>query len=468
MEINKIKKGFKAPHSYVLIFVLIVIAALATYVLPAGSFERVVDKATGRTLVVANSFKSVESNPASFLDLFRSIPKGMTDSGWIIFLIFIIGGSFGIITKTIAVEAGIGSAVKYLDGKEKILIPIAVAIFALGGATFGMAESTLIFIPIGVALARALKFDAMVGMAMVTFGANAGFSGGAFNIFTTGVAQAIAGLPLFSGLWLRVITTIVFVIIVSIFTIRYAMKIKNNPEDSIVYDLEQQEKLNVTKTEIAEFTSRRKLVLLVVAVGFGFIIYGVSHGWGTSTDLSAIFLIMGILSGLISGLHPGEIADAFIEGARGLIYGALIVGLCRAIVVLLENGRIIDTIVNSLASIVGLFPPVIAAIFMLVVESLLDFIIGSGSGKAAATMPIMTPLADLVGLTRQTAVLAYQLGDGISNQLWPTSGVLMAGLSIAKIPYEKWLKFAVPLIVLLYVASAIILAISAAIGYGPF
>jgi len=466
---EKSKRKITVPHSYVLIFILIVIAALATYIVPSGSFDRVLDEASGRTLVVPGSYHRVENNPVSFLDVFRSIPKGMTDSGWIIFLIFIIGGSFGIITKTGTIEAAIGSGVKYLEGKEKILIPVTIAIFALGGATFGLAESTLIFIPILVALSRALKFDALVGMAIVTFGANAGFSGGAFNIFTTGVAQGIAGLPLFSGLWLRVVTTLVLSIIISIYIIRYAMKIKKDPTNSIVYELEQSEIATDTQnTEIEVFNLRRKLVLIVVAIGFVFIVYGVTHDWSTGTDLSAIFLIMGIVAGLVYGLKPGEIADAFIDGAKGLIYGALIVGFCRAIVVLLEDGLIIDTIVNALASGIGNFPKVISAMLMLFVESFLDFIIGSGSGKAAATMPIMAPLADMIGLTRQTAVLAYQLGDGISNSLWPTSGVLMAGLSIAKIPYEKWLKFAVPLIILLYVASSIILMIGAAINYGPF
>lgn len=466
----KTKSKFTVPHTYVIIFVLILIAAASTYILPSGNFDRILDEESGRVLVVPNSYKPVDSEPASFFDIFRSIPTGMTDSGWIIFLIFIIGGSFGIINKTGAIEAGIGSSIKYMEGKEKVIIPITVGIFALGGATFGLAESTLIFIPIGIALSRALKFDALVGMAMVTFGANAGFSAGAFNIFTTGVAQAIAELPLFSGLAVRIITTIVFAVIISVYIIRYAIKVKSHPESSIVYELERSEKLDNDniETEITELSTKRKLVLVTVAIGFGFVIYGVTHGWSTGTDLSAIFLIMGIASGLVYGFRPGEIADAFIDGARGLIYGALVVGLCRAIVVLLENGLVIDTIVNSLAYIAGRFSPTISSVFMLFIEAFLDFIIGSGSGKAAVTMPILVPIADMIGLTRQTAVLAYTLGDGISNQIWPTSGVLMAGLSVAKIPYDKWLKFAIPLIIILYIVSMIILAICANIGYGPF
>ncbi len=461
-------KKFKVPHTYVIIFTLIIIAAIATYIIPAGTFERVEDSETGRTLVVSDSFKEVEQSPVSFLDVFRAVPKGMTEAGWIIFLVFVIGGSFGIINSTGAIEAGIGSAVKYLDGKEKIIIPVTISIFSLGGATFGMAESTLIFIPMGITLARSLGFDSIVGFAMVSIGAVCGFAGGALNVFTTGVAQGIAGLPLFSGIGVRIATTVIFIIIGSIYTLRYAIKVKHNPELSIVFDLEKQDKIDNKEGNIIALNKKHKFVLLVILIGFVFIIYGITHGWSTGSDLSAIFLLMGITSGLVYGIRPSQIAEAFVEGARSLTYGALIVGLSRGIVVILESGQIIDTIINSASSAVGIFPPIIAAVIMLLFQLFINFIVNSGSGQAAITMPIMAPLADMVGISRQTAVLAYQMGDGLSNQLWPTSGVLMAGLSLAKIPYDKWLKFVMPLIVILYIASALILMGTVAIGYGPF
>lgn len=468
MEGVKTKKKLKVPHTYVIIFSIIIIAAIATYIVPAGTFERAEDPESGRVLVVSGSYHNVEQSPVSFLDVFRSIPQGMTEAGWIIFLIFVIGGSFGIINSTGAIEAGIGNVVGGLEGKEKIIIPATVAIFALGGATFGMAESTLIFIPMGIALARALGFDALVGMAMVNLGAVAGFSGGALNIFTTGVAQGIAGVPLFSGMGLRIITSIVLVIIISIYILRYALKIKNNPEASIIYEIEKQEKLTKEELGITKLNSKHKRVLLVVLIGFIFIVYGVTHGWSTGSDLSAIFLLMGIASGLVYGYGPSKIAEAFVEGAQGLTFGALVVGVSRGIVVILESGQIIDTIINGAAGIVGSFSPVIAGAIMLMVQVFINFFINSGSGQSATTMPIMAPLADMVGVTRQTSVLAYNLGDGISNSIFPTSGVLMAGLSIAKIPYEKWLKFSWPLFFALHIAALVIIMISVIIGYGPF
>ncbi len=468
MDDSKTKKEFKVPHTYVIIFTIIIIAAIATYLVPAGTFERIEDPETGRDLVDPDSFHYVEQSPVSFLDVFRAIPQGMTEAGWIIFLVFIIGGSFGIINSTGAIEAGIGSVVGSLEGKEKIIIPGTVAIFALGGATFGLAESTLIFIPMGVTLARALGFDAVVGMAMVNLGACAGFAGGALNIFTTGVAQGIAGLPLFSGLGLRIALTIILVIINSIYILRYAMKIKKNPEMSVIYDIEKQEKLISNDTGVSQLTNKQKIVLIVILIGFIFIVYGVTHNWSTGTDLSAIFLVMGIVSGLVYGHSPSKIAEAFVEGAKGITFGALVVGVSRGIVVILESGQIIDTIINSAAGVVGIFPPVVAAGIMLIVQVFINFFINSGSGQAATTMPIMAPLADMVGVPRQTAVLAYNMGDGLSNSIFPTSGVLMAGLSIAKIPYEKWLKFVTPLMIILHLAALVIIMFSVVISYGPF
>lgn len=463
------KKKSRVPHTYVLIFGIILLAAVGTYIIPAGVYDRVTDPVTKRTVVDAASFKNVPQTPIMPFDIMKAIPKGMNEAAWIIFLIFIIGGSFGMINGTGAISTGLAKVVRSLAGREKILIPITMLVFSLGGATFGMAESTLMFIPMGVVLARGLGFDAIVGMAMVSLGALAGFAGGVLNPFTVGVAQGIAGLPLFSGIGLRVITLVLFWAVGAIYLLNYAKKIKLDPAKSFVYDLEQTAKAEDSVQEhFAELTTRQKLVLLIVFAGFGFIIYGVTHGWSTSSDLTATFLTMGILSGLVGGSKPGKVATDFIEGAKALTFGALVVGLTRGIVVVMESGHIIDTIIHSGAQIVMFLPRSIAAVAMLVVQSCINFFINSGSGQAAATMPIMAPLADVVGLTRQTAVLAYQMGDGLSNSLFPTSGVLMAGLSIAKIPYERWFKFIVPLMIILHLVAAAMMVVAALTNYGPF
>lgn len=458
---------FKVPHTFVLLFLIIIAVAIATYVIPAGVYDKVLNPETGVEEVDSESYKRVEQTPVPPTDIFRAVPRGMGEAGWIIFLIFIIGGSFGMINATGAIQSGISKLVIGLQDREKLIIPVTLLIFSLGGATFGMAESTLIFIPMGIILARSLKMDAITGMAMVFIGAMAGFSGGFMNPFTVGVAQELAGLPIFSGIVLRIIAQLILVAIASWYIIRYSSRVKKDPSYSLVADLEREAKLNETLEDVT-FTTRHKLVLLVVALGFGLIIYGVFNGWSTSTDLAAIFLAVGIIAALIGGHSPNTLAENFIAGARELTYGALIVGLARGIVVVLEDGQIIDTIIYASANLLSWLPSYLSASGMFIFQLFLNFFIPSGSGQAATTIPIMAPLGDLLGVSRQSVVLAYQLGDGFTNAIFPTSAILMAGLSVAKIPYGKWVKWVLPLMIMWAITGVILMIVSVAINYGPF
>jgi len=467
MKSKEVTKKIKIPHTYVLIFCIIVIMAVLTYIVPAGQYDRVKDEATGRVLVDPNSYQVVEQTPVKPFDIIKAIPAGMGEVSWIIFLIFIIGGSFGIINGTGAIESGIAHSVKKLEGKEKIIIPVTMIIFSIGGATIGLAESTLIFIPIGIALAKSLGFDRITGMAMVNIGATVGFAGGALNPFNVGVAQGIAGLPLFSGMEFRIFGQVIFLIIAIWYTMSYSIKIKKDPTMSLLYGLEDDYKVG-SGNEIQEFTTRHKLVLLTMLIGFCFIIYGVLKGWSTSSDLASIFLVMGIVSGFVGGNNSTQVADNFIIGAKSVTYGALVVGLSRGILVVLQQGQIIDTIIHSASGALTIFPVIISAVLMLIVQVVMNFIVNSGSGQAAITMPIMAPLADVVGVSRQTSVLAFQYGDGLSNSFFPTSGILMAGLSIAGIPYDKWFKWVLPLMIELHIVAAGLVVISHLIGLGPF
>ncbi|MGY3718265.1 YfcC family protein [Sutcliffiella cohnii] len=466
------RKFLKVPHTFVLLFAIIVIVAVATHIIPAGQFERVENPNTGVMEVDADSFQYIEQNPVGFTDIFKAVPEGMNRAAWVIFLIFMIGGAFGMINGTGAVNAGITRAVTVLQNREVILIPAVMFIFALGGATFGMAESTLVFIPIGVLLARKLGMDAVAGMGMVALGAASGFVAGVMNPFTVGVAQGIAELPLFSGIGLRLVILVVFVAIASTYIVRYGRKVQKDPTKSVVYELEKQvgeiNKEVAATLEDIRFTGRHKLVLLVLILGFGLIIYGVFNGWSTSIDITATFIAMGIFAGLVGGSRPSKLAEDFIEGAKALTYGALIVGLAHGILVVLTNGQIIDTIIYGVASAISHLPAAFSAAAMFIVQLFINFIIPSGSGQAAATIPIMVPIGELVGISRQSVVLAYQLGDGISNYLFPTSAILMAGLSLANIPYVKWVKWVLPLIAMWFIASILFMMISVWIGYGPF
>lgn len=466
---KEIKKGkFKVPHTYVIIFTLIIITALLTYVIPAGQYQKMeIETETGSRMVVdPTTYEYVDSNPAKLFDVLKAFPKGLGAAQGIVFFIFIVGGSFNVINKTGAIEAGISKVALSLKGKEVLMIPIIVFIFSIGGGTIGMAEEAIVFVPIGIALARSLGYDAVTGMAIVALGAATGFVSGFMNPFTVGVAQGIAEVPLFSGIGLRLVIWAVSLVIVITYIYKYANKVKKDPTKSIVYELEQDEKdMAIDLSNIRKMTNRDILVLLVFFAGMGLIVFGVfKYGWYI-TEIASIFLAMGILAGIVAKVSFDDIAKNFIAGAKDMATGALVVGLARGLLVTMEGSMIIDTIVYSLASIISGLPKAISAVGMLIVQSLINFAIPSGSGQAATTMPIMAPLADVLDLSRQTAVLAYQFGDGISNSIIPTSGVLLANLSVAKIKYEQWVKFVAPLILIWTVVAAIFMVIAVLINY---
>ncbi len=463
------RKKFKVPHTYVILFFVILIMALLTYIIPAGEYNRIQDEASGRTVVDPVSYHHVEQSPIKFFDLFKAIPKGMGEAQGIIFFIFIVGGAFQMITATGAIEAGVGKLAKGLRGNEKLLIPMFLIIFSIGGGTFGMSEESIVFVPIGIALARALGYDAMTGTAMITLGAACGFTSGFMNPFTVGVAQQIAELPMFSGVQLRLVFLVIFLAITMIYLIKYAEKVKNDPSASIVYDLELEEKNKIIDlNNLPQLMPQHYLVLAAVAVGFGFIIFGVFNWDWYITEIGSTFLAMGIIGGLLGKIGPSQLAQEFVSGAKSIVFGALVVGVARGILVIMQDGKILDSIVYGLAMAIQSLPNGISAVGMYLVQVIINFFIPSGSGQAAATMPIMKPLADIIGVTRQTAVVAYQLGDGFTNSIIPTSAALMGVLSVAKIPYEKWVKFLWPLMALWLGTGAVIMIFVNMINFGPF
>lgn len=456
------KKRFEIPHVYVILFSLIILATIATYFVPAGEYERIIDE-NGRTIVVDGTYQEVEASPSGFLDIFQSIHKGMVNSAGIIFYIFIVGGSFGILQSTGAITAAVGSISHKMKGKEFWLIPILMTFFALSGAMLGLAEETIPYITILVPLMVLIGYDSIVGAAIVLLGTSAGFTAAFMNPFTVGVAQGIAEIPLFSGLLFRVILWFIFLSVSIWYVMRYAKKVKADPTKGILYGTTTQ-KFELP-TVIPNLDNRHKLIFLVllgtlVTLGFGVI----KFGWYLS-EIAGLFLLMGVLMGFIGKMTFNEIAESFIEGCRVLVMGALVVGVANGILVVLQDGKIMDTILQGFASTIGEMPSGLAAFGMYIVQCMLNYIIPSGSGQAALTMPIMAPLSDLVGVTRQTAVLAFQFGDGISNIFTPTSGYFMAGLALAGIPWSKWVKWIFPLIIIHYILGAIFVTLAHMIGY---
>lgn len=465
----KRKLKFKVPHVYVLLVIIMIIAAIGSYVMPAGEYVRVKDEATGRMVIDPESFHEIERSPVGLFQLALSIPEGMADGVDIIFLIILVCASFEIVNATGAFNTGIAYLVKKLAGKESIVIVGVTILFSTIGAFLGWAEGVLVFIPLGVALSRAMGYDALLGMGMVVLGTGAGFAGGVTNIYTVGVAQAIAKLPLFSGLGFRFIAYVVFTIITIVFLVMYARKVRKNPEISPVYDIKLSTTEEINLDEIPQFTTRHKAVILVVLVGFAVCVYGTMNWGWYLRQISALFIIVGVCAGFVGGFSPSEMADHFANGARGIIFGAITTGLARSILIVMQKGRIIDSVIHFLASIVEGLPTVFSAIGMYCIQLIMNFFIPSGSGQAVTTMPIMAPLADIVGTTRQVAVLAFQYGDSFTNALFPTSGVLLAGLAMAGgIPWDRWARWVWKLMLAWIISAGIFVTIAHFIKLGPF
>lgn len=460
---SKEKKALNI-NAFVLLFFVIVISAILTYIMPAGEYDRV--EKDGRTVVVPDSFHLTDASPVGFFDIFTSIHTGMVNSASIIFFILIIGGAFGILKTTGALDALIISLTSKLSNRELLLIPVLMLFFGAGGALMGMAEETIVYIAIITPLAIALGLDAIIAFAIVSVGANIGFMSAVLNPFNIGVAQSIAELPTFSGIGLRLVLFVALYLAGVIFVYRYAKKIKANPELKFIGNVKKDTQMNLDAT--VKLTTRHKWILSIFLLNFIVLIFGViKFGWYI-TEIASLFLLFGIIMGVVGKLSPNQMADSFIDGAKDLIGGALIIGFAQAILVVIQDGKLIDSVLFYASSFLGQLSPILNAIGMFFLQLFLNFLVPSGSGQAALTMPIMAPLADLVGVTRQTAVLAFQLGDGISNSIFPTSGVLLAGLAVAGIPYTKWVKWVLPLLLIQIIIAIIFLIIAQVIQYGPF
>jgi len=466
LNVEKKKKfKFKMPHTFVLLFALAIIAGLLTYVIPAGAYDRM--DLDGRTVVDPATYHTVEATPSTVFSILQAFPKGLEQAASIVFFIFIVGGAFYVVTKSGAIDVGIAAAVRKTSNKGILLIPILTVIFALGGGVVGMAEEFLPFIPALVILCIKLGYDSMTGAAIGLAAACSGFSGAFLNPFTVGVAQGIAELPLFSGLGFRVVVWLVMVAITSTYLIRYCLKIKKNPEKSLMYEIDQKRDIQVSM-DIIEFTARHKLILVAVLCTFALLVFGVlEYGWFIR-EISGLFFGMAVVVGLISGRGLNQTAEDFLEGCAVLAYGALVVGLARGILVVFTDANVIDTIIYGMATAIQGLPSAISALGIYIAQILISFIVPSGSGMAALTMPVLSPLADIVGVTRQTTVLCYQFADGFTNVITPLAGYFMAGLALAGIPYQKWIRWIIPLAVIWWVTGAIFVVIADAIQFGPF
>ncbi|AGH80429.1 membrane protein [Psychromonas sp. CNPT3] len=464
------EKGFKFPSAYTILFALIALVALMTWVIPAGQYDREMNEKIGKEVPITGTYHLVEGNPQNLVDVLLAPIDGFYDHNSyqaaaidVALFIIIIGGFLGVVTKTGAIDAGIERVTTRLKGREELLIPILMALFAAGGTIYGMAEESLPFYTLLVPVMMAARFDPVVAAATVLLGAGIGCLGSTINPFSTVIAANAAGIPFTDGILLRVAILVIGWVICVLYVMRYAKMVRADQSKSIVFDKYEENKAHFLGSRSddgsIEFTTTRKIVLTMFGLSFAIMIWGVSAGGWWMAEISGMFLGASILVGLVARLSEEEITSTFIDGARDLLGVALIIGIARGIMVIMDRGMITDTILNSAEGMVMGLSAVVFVNVMFWIEILLSFLVPSSSGLAVLTMPVMAPLADFSGVSRDLVVTAYQSASGVVNLVTPTSAVVMGGLAIARVPYVRWVKWVAPLLVILTVMCMVMLSI---------
>ncbi len=471
---DKKKSRFKLPHTLVLIYILVLLMYIMTWLIPSGQFERVELKVgdSVRTVTKPGTFNYVEKKTVGPEALLIAPIKGFKDGALIIAFLFIIGGAFAVIQATGTIDMAIKKMADAFSRRPKLrkwIIPALMVVFSFGGGVFGLCEETIPFILVFVPLSLSLGYDSIVGVAIPFLGAAAGFAAAFFNPFTVGIAQGISGLPIYSGLAYRIFAWIVGTVVIITFVMVYAARIKKNPKLSPVYELDR-ERLRKTDSDGIDTTKwnwRNRAVLEIFGGGILILVAGVLVRQWYIMPIAAVFMAMGIVSGFVGRISSGDIAKNFITGAKDMMNVAFIISCSRAILIIAQDGQILDTLLFYASQLISVFPKIVVAQMMFVIQSVINFFIHSGTAQAALTMPIMSPLSDLVGITRQTSVFAFQLCEFV-NPILPTSAVTMGVLGMAKIPYEKWAKWFLPLLLILFVLSFLLLIPPVLMNWGPF
>lgn len=459
------KKGFHMPHVFIILLVIMLFVVLLSYVIPSGSYERIEDS-SGITVINPDTFQYVENEtPITFMDYFEAIYTGFVNGATIMGTLFISSGVIYLLEVSGAFGAGINMILKKTKGREFSVVCIFYTIFVVFGV-LGYGEAAYPFYPLAVTIGFALGYDRMVGTALAIVGSTVGFTSGLMNTFTTGVAQQIVGLPLFSGIGFRAVGLIVFYIIGLIGLYTYCRKIKKNPTLSLMSEEYMNQKQEDHTEGMEEMNIRRALGLLVflgiiIVQGFGCI----RLGWSFA-QIAAIYVIMGILLSIIFRFGPSEACQLFCKGAVRVFAAAFAVGLAQSVVVLMNQACIMDTIVHGMSQLLENRSAILALLIIFVFVTLFNFLVVSGSGKAVIIMPILQPLGKILNINQQVLVLTYQYGDGITNSFWPGSSLVQ--LSMCGVDYGSWIKFCWKIYLGFIVSAFVLVMIAYGIGYGPF
>ncbi|WP_159651173.1 YfcC family protein [Vibrio atypicus] len=461
----------KFPNTFTILFLLITFFATLTYILPAGKYTREMNENLGREVPVPGSYHVIESSPQGFFDTLMAPISGFYDpaSGLIgaidvSLFVLMVGGFLGIVTQTGAIDTGIARIMVRLKGREIYMIPILMVLFALGGTSYGMAEESLAFYGLLIPIFMTARFDPMVAVAVIFVGTGVGTLGSTINPFGTVIASNAASVDFISGIELRFAILAIALVVSIAYVMRYAKKVQNNPELSLLANLRKENEKHFLgdkdpSAQLPELTGSQKAVLVLFILTFAIMIYGVSAlGWWMA-EMATLFIFMGILCGIVGRLGEEKLINAFVAGAADLIGVALIVGVARGIVVVMEAGNITDTILHYAEGLVAGKSSVLFINTVYVIEMMLSFIVPSTSGLAVMSMPILAPLSDFANTGRELVVTAFMSGIGTILFITPTYGVLMGGLAIARIPYITWLKFIAPLVAFFVVLNSVVLSL---------
>jgi uncharacterized ion transporter superfamily protein YfcC len=468
------KSGWTFPTAYTILFALILVVAALTWIVPAGEYDREANVDVGRDVPIPGTYHEVEANPQRLIKSVLMAPiAGMYDPANeksraidVALFVLIIGGFLGVVTKSGAIDAGIGRAMTALKGHEIWMIPILMAAFAAGGTIYGMAEESLAFYALIIPVMIAAGFDALVAVAIIMLGAGIGTLGSTINPFATVIAANAAGIPFTEGIGLRAAILGLGWLACVVYVMRYAARVKANPAASLVADLRKEHADHFLKGKQGsaplELTGTRALILVIFALSFAVMIWGVSsQGWWMG-QMSALFLGAAFVVGIVARMGEKELTGTFVDGARDLLGVALIIGIARGVVVVMDEGKITDTVLYWAEQAVSGLGSIAFINVMLWIEVLLSFFVPSSSGLAVLSMPIMAPLAEFSGVASHLVVTAFQSANGLVNLINPTFAVVMGGLAIGRIGYDRWLKFMWPLLLILAILIMVILSIGAA------
>lgn len=462
------KQGFKFPNSWIIVFAMVVLVAILSWIVPPGQYDYVQVEVNGtmRNLAVDGSFHYIDkadASPTGLFGVFRALYTGTVEAGSTIFMIMICCASFRIMVRTGAFHAGIGMIMKKLGNKAIALAVVLMIAFALCGSVFGMLSELYGFYPLIVGLGVALGYDAIFGFAILALGEYIGFTAGTLNPYNVAISQGISEVAMYSNQGYRWLSFVVLVTIAIIFLLNYARKIKKDPTKSPVYGRPCIHSFGEGSLDDYQMTKKDILVLLDLLVTLIILMVGLmKYGWG-NTELCGLFLMMSMVAALINRWSGEQYIDEFVEGVKGIVWGALVAGISRAILVVMNDAVITDTVIHALAELLKKAPSGLSAQMILLAQTIINLPISSATGQAAVTMPIMAPLSDALGVSRDVACLAFQFGDGLSNMLWPTGQIVMV-CGMSDIPFEKWVKWFLPLFFIELVAQMVLVGGAVMIG----